>query len=117
VLPPVFTQPAELLTSSESTQGNRSLPARHIAPVTHLDATPTKFPAKCCKQKAYRNANSFRCTTYTKRGGGGPREPISYLPFDFPLSIDDPNHVGTVNLRCPALQDHRPQITPAILPS
>jgi hypothetical protein len=29
------------------------------------------FPRKCCKQKTYRRANSFRCNTYKKQGGGG----------------------------------------------
>ncbi len=29
-------------------------------------------PRKCCKQKTYGRANSFRCNTYKKQGGGGP---------------------------------------------
>jgi hypothetical protein len=28
-------------------------------------------PRKCCKQKSYGMANSFRCNTYRKHGGGG----------------------------------------------
>jgi hypothetical protein len=28
------------------------------------------FRRKCCKQKTYGKANSFRCNTYKKQGGG-----------------------------------------------
>ena len=42
--------------------------------------------------------------TLTQNEEWGPRERLSYLPFDFQLSIGDPDHVGTVGLRCPVLQ-------------
>src|SRR5437667_12212737 len=83
----MFAQPAVLLVSSESTQGNQLLSYKHIALVTHFDATLTRSPAKRCKQKAYRIANSFRCNTYTKRGGGGPSR--ATLLLGIRLSIVD----------------------------
>ena len=72
ILPEPHIPTAVPRTSSESTRGNQLLSYEHIASVTHLDATLTRSPAKRCKQKTYRNANSFRCNIYTKRGGGGP---------------------------------------------
>src|SRR6266850_5787213 len=40
------------------------------------------FARKCCKQKTYRRANSFRCNTYKKHGGGGALQvPSAERPF------------------------------------
>jgi len=45
------------------------------------------FPRKCCKQKTYGRANSFRCNTYKKQGGGGR------APGSVRLSLTSP-HAG-----------------------
>jgi hypothetical protein len=55
----------------------RCLQAPPWIPLSPLDATPMRHLAKCCKQKAYVSAKSFRCNTYTKHGGRGPA--LSFL--------------------------------------
>jgi hypothetical protein len=57
----------------------------HSSLLLHATVSPSTavlmdLPAKCCKQKTYGIANSFRCNTYKKQGGGAP----SPLGFDAP---------------------------------
>ena len=73
-----------VLTLSELTQLNHLLSYKHVAPVTHLNATHTKTPCKCCKQGTYYIANSSRCKTYKKQGVGASRN--NCLPTAYSLS-------------------------------
>ncbi len=43
-------------------------------------------PRKCCKQKTYGMANSFRCNTYKKQGGTSFK-PKAYLPSPLLTSL------------------------------
>src|SRR5207302_489429 len=52
--------------------------------LTPFDATFTRRPCKCCKQKTYRKGKPFRCNTY-KKPGGAPSAALSVNPF--PLSL------------------------------
>jgi hypothetical protein len=44
-----------------------------LSPTLHLrnpfNYNTYKSPYKCCKQKTYAKANSFKCNTYKKQGG------------------------------------------------
>src|SRR5713101_6139881 len=63
------------------------------------------FPRKCCKQKTYGMAKSFRCNTYKKQGVGAP-------PFDIPAP--SPAHAPAIPIllpRIPILTDHCLRIT------
>src|SRR5260370_14365589 len=52
----------------------------------------------------YSKSKSFRCNTYKKHGGRDSYPQLAYPPsasaFNFQLSIEDPDPVGTVNLLC-----------------
>jgi putative glutamine amidotransferase len=58
----------------------------HSSLLLHATVSPSTaalmdLPAKCCKQKTYGIANSFRCNTYKKQGGGAPSPlGVSTLP-------------------------------------
>ena len=50
---------------------------------------------------------------FTQNTGVSPQDRLSYLAFDFPLSIEDPGLVGIVSLLNPALHGSRPAILPS----
>ena len=61
-----------LLTPPKSSHPRPLLSCQHFVPVSPLAATLMESPCKCCKQKSYGRAKSFRCNTYKKQGVGGP---------------------------------------------
>jgi hypothetical protein len=96
-----FSQPSKLPTFKRSNDlRSNSLGISPSQPVTLLptDRARKSFscntygpPRKCCKQKTYGKANSFRCNTYKKTGGVGP----------------PPFHVSTVPPEVRASPGHR----------
>ncbi len=59
LIPPKSSHPSPLLYRQQS------------APHKSFSCNTYESPRKCCKQKTYTIAKSFRFRTYKKQGGGG----------------------------------------------